>query len=603
MKGTVFNTWIKTCRRLYGNAAVESSLVKQGFADNVVFSPLVDVDDNKIFGTISDIAAKANKKVNEVWGAIGEDNIVSFTTDYPGFFRQANAFRFLSSMNDVHVIVVSRFKGAKPPALDMVVTGDRTAEFTYRSTRGMFDYFLGLMRGVQKHFNEKIEIDTIQQTKDTLTLKLTFGYEINKVKKYPLNRLLSFGIFRSLALKTSIMSSISVFVISVIASIVLGDRFSLLAGGIISVGTFIVTFFSAYMMNRPVEYLLKVIDEMQQKQYHVRHAISTKDHYSDVFRHIDAYKESVKVDFVGFNATVDEMTSFTKNLKEIAERMTFTSDEIADVVEQLAFAATNQAEETESSIYMLNDNIQEVKKIAVEENSNKDELENSVSKIEVSFSNVEKTAKEITAILEKFERVKENGLNLKESAQKITSIVSLVSAISQQTNLLALNASIEAARAGEAGKGFAVVADEVRKLSEETNYAVTQINNSLGVFVKEIGTLVEDVDTQYNVLEKENHKLSTAVDESSDAKTTIQVIATKMVDTSKRLENETEAIAKVFTNIESLAAIAEENSASAEQVSANVTSYSDEIKILTENIEVFSQMTKDFALLLSYYKL
>jgi len=67
----------------------------------------------------------------------------------------------------------------------------------------------------------------------------------------------------------------------------------------------------------------------------------------------------------------------------------------------------------------------------------------------VSFSNVEKTAKEISVILEKFEMVKENGMNLKSSAQNITDIVFLLSSISEQTNLLSLNASIEAARTGE----------------------------------------------------------------------------------------------------------------------------------------------------------
>ena len=147
----------------------------------------------------------------------------------------------------------------------------------------------------------------------------------------------------------------------------------------------------------------------------------------------------------------------------------------------------------------------------------------------------------------------------------------LVSAISRQTNLLALNASSEAARAGEAGKGFAVVAEEVRKLSEATNEAVEKINSSLNVFVGEIDNLVEDVDQQYNVLEQENINLSEAVNESSEAKATIQTVAKNMVITSQKLESETEAISKVFVNMESLAAIAEENSASAEQVSSNVS--------------------------------
>ena len=48
--------------------------------------------------------------------------------------------------------------------------------------------------------------------------------------------------------------------------------------------------------------------------------------------------------------------------------------------------------------------------------------------------------------------------SLEEAADRIGSVIGLISTIASQTNLLALNATIEAARAGAAGKGFAVVA-------------------------------------------------------------------------------------------------------------------------------------------------
>jgi methyl-accepting chemotaxis protein len=167
---------------------------------------------------------------------------------------------------------------------------------------------------------------------------------------------------------------------------------------------------------------------------------------------------------------------------------------------------------------------------------------------------------------------------------------------------LALNASIEAARAGEAGKGFAVVADEVRSLSEATNDAVGKINASLNEFVDEIDGLVEDVDQQYSILEKENVQLSDAVSESGIAKVTIQNVAKNMAATTEKLEKETEAISKVFTNIESLAAIAEENSASAQQVSANVSTYTEQIKVLSDNIKDFKHLTEEFGEELSLYQ-
>ena len=68
---------------------------------------------------------------------------------------------------------------------------------------------------------------------------------------------------------------------------------------------------------------------------------------------------------------------------------------------------------------------------------------------------------------------------LYEAAERIGSVVGLISAIASQTNLLALNATIEAARAGDAGKGFAVVASEVKALASQTTRATEDISKQV----------------------------------------------------------------------------------------------------------------------------
>lgn len=79
-----------------------------------------------------------------------------------------------------------------------------------------------------------------------------------------------------------------------------------------------------------------------------------------------------------------------------------------------------------------------------------------------------------------------NNGELQRSSEKIHEIVDYIRKISSQTNLLALNAAIEAARAGEAGRGFAVVASEIRKLAEQTDEAITVIEEVIRTILLKI---------------------------------------------------------------------------------------------------------------------
>lgn len=67
-----------------------------------------------------------------------------------------------------------------------------------------------------------------------------------------------------------------------------------------------------------------------------------------------------------------------------------------------------------------------------------------------------------------------------------------------------------------------------------------------------------------------------------------------MIRTSVELEAEAGNISSLFDNMESLAAIAEENSASTQEASANVAVYVDQINELTTQISIFDKMIKNF---------
>ena len=588
MKGTVVSTWLKTSRVLFSDDVVDQVLESVQVPKNRIFSPLEDVDDSLIFTIIEKIAQQGNISVSELWEKIGVENITTFSNTYPGFFKHSNAYQLLRSMNDVHKIVMKRIPGAKPPKLDLVPISRNEAIFTYGSERGMKNYLVGLLKGVSKYYNEEINIEPIEEKQGEFRLKLTFEYQISYIKKYLFNRFLSFAIIKNVHLKLAIFN----FVLVSALAILLTDQ--LLVGGGIGLFTGVISFLASIGLHKPQKLIRKELNMIQQKNFAEMVTLKTNDVYENMIKEINQIKDSMQKEFIGFNALVDEMYTFNGAISSIAGKMHTTSDDITNIIEEVALAATTQAEDTESSIYVLNDNIKKVNEISDEEQNNKVLIENAVHKIEESFGGVQNTTGEITKVLGQFNVIKKNGLEIKEQAQNITEIVSMVAGISTQTNLLALNASIEAARAGEAGKGFAVVAEEVRKLSVQTKEAVESINENLTTFIKKIERVVLDMSSQYDVLEAETNQLKKAVETSDESNQRIKEVSEKMIQTSVRLNQEAQSISSLFEKMEGLAAIAEENSAASQEASSNVTLYVEQIKELTNQISVFKELIQNF---------
>jgi methyl-accepting chemotaxis protein len=108
--------------------------------------------------------------------------------------------------------------------------------------------------------------------------------------------------------------------------------------------------------------------------------------------------------------------------------------------------------------------------------------------------------------------------SLEEAAERIGSVVGLISTIASQTNLLALNATIEASRAGDAGKGFAVVASEVKVLANQTSRATEDISKQVAAIQQATKHSVDEISSIARAIEELTEVASTiaaAVEEQS----------------------------------------------------------------------------------------
>jgi methyl-accepting chemotaxis protein len=451
----------------------------------------------------------------------------------------------------------------------------------------------GLIKGSADYYNEKISTQVLEKTEDSLKLSIKFEKDIFLMKKYTLNKLLSFGFINSIEVKISILAAVISLPFVLTSQLLLGN--SRIAAPLNIAGLFLSSLLSSYLLLRPKNIISSEMNTLIENRYSEELSIKTGDFFENLHKLMLDYKKNVRKDFVGFKGLTDEMSNFENDIEAAANRMNAASTEISQVVEQVAKGAEEQAHETENAVSLLGDNINQLNRVVNNENSNKQKLENAVEDITKSFDHVNSTSTRLFEILKKSQEIKEDGTVIQNRINDITSIISIVSSISSQTNLLALNASIEAARAGEAGKGFSVVAEEVRKLAEQSQSAVDKIRINLEQFIVQIDSLIKNIGLQFNIIDTESSELNAVVKDSINSVKAIQFVSNTMIGNIELLSQETGKINDVCTKIETLAAIAQENSASSQEVSANVSSYTEEIRSILKHISNFKEITKEFS--------
>jgi len=212
-----------------------------------------------------------------------------------------------------------------------------------------------------------------------------------------------------------------------------------------------------------------------------------------------------------------------------------------------------------------------------------------VAEVQNAEENLEKGNEVMKELLRQVQVSGESGAlvaekmeELKENADKMQSIMGLISNVAEQTGLLALNASIEAARAGEAGKGFSVVATEISKLSSQTNAATGDINaliisivNSIGAVTESMERLLESsrmqnqyVDNTAENFEQIHNSTQNIVEQVTQLKDTVDVVTAANAQvsagignvetvTQRVMDEATDTLQSCNTNLQSIANVTE----------------------------------------------
>jgi PAS domain S-box-containing protein len=249
-------------------------------------------------------------------------------------------------------------------------------------------------------------------------------------------------------------------------------------------------------------------------------------------------------------ANLERISDVNAQIAEVSARVATTSTEISAKVDDVSQGSVRQSSlvaEAVASMDEMNSTILEVAK-------NASQASEQAAK---GQRKAEDGARVVAEAMQAIGRVNEMSLDLKANltelgvqANDIGKIMNVISDIADQTNLLALNAAIEAARAGEAGRGFAVVADEVRKLAEKTLGATQEVRRA--------------IETIQSGSQKNLHSMeavSTAVHKATDL--------SKL--SGEALKEIVALVQATSTQVMSIAAAAEEQSAASEHISKTIS--------------------------------
>jgi len=361
--------------------------------------------------------------------------------------------------------------------------------------------------------------------------------------------------------------------------------------GVLAIFTLILIVLMWYILKYKVLSRLSVVQEISDELAAGNLAVDLRVKGND---EITAIVEGLSSGIAGLRNMVKEILRSAKILKE-------GSDELVNITRagmQTLDGMVSSFSNVRTQMMQASSQVKSVSDSAVALQQSADEVANAATSLSTFGAEVTSLAREGQSAIENVIGLVQNTEfavkdaealvdRLAERSEGIGEIVGTISDIAEQTNLLALNAAIEAARAGEAGRGFAVVADEIRKLAENTQESVQKIAEILS-------GIKEDA---------ENVKASTyGIGDS------VRMVREASEAAGEKFENIVSKIVEMNTQVESLAAISEEQSATTaevrsaieevaslmHQVDAQVEALSGDVDRLKEDMAKIEHAAKEF---------
>ena len=260
------------------------------------------------------------------------------------------------------------------------------------------------------------------------------------------------------------------------------------------------------------------------------------------------------------------LTRLNTNLKQIKEQVNQVSESAADMAstaDKISSGSSIQSEAASSMVASIEQLTVSINHIADRARDTRDLAKSAGGLAESGAKVISSSVAKINDIAAAAQLAAEKISQLKSQSESISSVVTVIKEVADQINLLALNAAIEAARAGEQGRGFAVVADEVRKLAEKTTISTVSISELLRNVQESANNANSSMSSMVGLVGEgiEGAKAAgTAIEQIRSGTRDVEV---KVSEISDAVVEQGQASDHIAQQVERIAQMTEENSASA----------------------------------------